>query len=98
MFCPECGNSIPDTAKFCSRCGHKFETIEKSEKKYVRFLKKKKIVIPLLRCCILLLVYFSLFHSSEKETKSEAVIPQTVREEEKPEEIPGIVRFQVDAR
>ena len=60
MFCPKCGNSLSDTAMFCSNCGHKFE---KSGKKQIMSPKKKKIVISALVClCVLILVYFSLVH------------------------------------
>lgn len=27
MFCPKCGNEVPDGAAFCSQCGNKFESV-----------------------------------------------------------------------
>ena len=68
MFCPKCGNSISDTAKFCGMCGHKFEIAEKSGMKYVRTLKKKKVVMPLLGCCILLGLFF-LFSNALRQRR-----------------------------
>ena len=32
MFCPKCGNSIPENAKFCSKCGHKIRGVSEINK------------------------------------------------------------------
>jgi len=32
MFCPKCGNSFPENAKFCSKCGHKIRGVSEINK------------------------------------------------------------------
>lgn len=62
MFCPKCGNDMPDTAKFCSKCGYEFEKMV-TEKKKGLSPKARKVVIAVIGCCICLpvLIYFAFF-------------------------------------
>ena len=42
-FCPNCGNKITDSAKFCSKCGYSLQQISKNETKQVQTEKTANI-------------------------------------------------------
>lgn len=50
MYCPKCGNNLPDTVKFCGKCGARLENVNGStnKKKKKQFLDKRFFGISIL--------------------------------------------------
>ena len=43
MYCKNCGNELPESAKFCGKCGVKVETVVSDVNKKSAFTKKHMI-------------------------------------------------------
>ena len=67
MFCPKCGNKVSDIAKFCGKCGYKFE--KRLDESLTKNSKIKKIVITVLACCICvgLFIYWGEYYDHEPD-------------------------------
>lgn len=53
MYCSKCGNEIEDSAKFCPKCGEKFEKVEKVEAEVVsdeNTLKMVAFIFAVIAC------------------------------------------------
>ena len=71
MFCPKCGNKVSDIAKFCGKCGYKFE--KRPDELLAKSLKIKKVVITVLACCICvgLFIYWGEYYDHEPDWEYE---------------------------
>ncbi len=82
MICPKCGRRLPDTAKFCSRCGC---IIEKDERKGIRgrwnsYSTVRKLLTILCLLIILIIVFGAvrgfLYSNTSNDYTNESVFDQ----------------------
>ena len=64
MFCPKCGDNLPDNVKFCDKCGHAFENSQEYSSTVASRKKEKKIkpimIISIIVATLLLTVILIL--------------------------------------
>ena len=53
MYCKNCGNELPESAKFCGKCGVKVETVVSDVNKKSAFTKKHMIMITAVGCILI---------------------------------------------
>lgn len=59
--CPECGNQISDTVYTCIHCGYPLKEEETQDRKQVKNIVNKKIIIPIVIAIILFILAFVYF-------------------------------------
>lgn len=92
MYCPNCGNELPDKEKFCSKCGNKliYEDEEESSKENKSDEKRKTtpvIIWSAIAIIALAVLFFSLTISHKKsDTENSSELDSLINEEE---QLPG---------
>ena len=81
MYCMKCGKELDDNASFCSRCGNKMQTKEKTEKKTEKKKKSRVVLITgVVALAVLILAGAGYFWQQKNKTSQKTIVPEKKEE------------------
>lgn len=77
MYCKNCGNELPESAKFCGKCGVKVETVVSDVNKKSAFTKKHMIMITAVGCILIFAIIMVVLLWKKPSQDTDAVAENT---------------------